>query len=173
MSRISCTRYGETRFAIMGKSMLTYLPLWLSRCWHMNILSVRYWKGHVYSYTGPILIAVNPWKPVSTWIIMSCYSTLTKFVQVDIYNINVLERHKSSASKEPHIFGVASKAFRLGKISRLFVSWPFLVSWTQWSLSPAQGAVEFSEKPMHSYIWRIRLRKDRKYEICPAGGIKK
>jgi hypothetical protein len=37
----------------------------------------------------------------------------------------------------------------------------------------AQGAVEFSEKPMHSYIWRIRLRKDRKYEICPAGGIKK
>uniref|UniRef100_A0A7S0QMA7 Myosin motor domain-containing protein n=1 Tax=Cryptomonas curvata TaxID=233186 RepID=A0A7S0QMA7_9CRYP len=60
----------------------------------LHSLRVRYWKGHVYSYTGPILIAVNPWKPV------------------DIYNINVLERHKSSASKEPHIFGVASKAFR-------------------------------------------------------------
>ncbi len=28
---------------------------------------VRYWKGHVYSYTGPILIAVNPWKPVIEW----------------------------------------------------------------------------------------------------------
>jgi hypothetical protein len=45
----------------------------------------------------------------------SCDGTLTKFIQVDIYNINVLERHKSSASKEPHIFGVASKAFRLAK----------------------------------------------------------
>jgi myosin heavy subunit len=61
----------------------------------LHSLRVRYWQGHVYSYTGPILIAVNPWK------------------RVDIYNANFLEMHKTGESKEPHIFAVASKALRL------------------------------------------------------------
>ena len=60
----------------------------------LHSLRVRYWKGHVYSYTGPILIAVNPWR------------------NIDIYNINVLEGFKSGKLKNPHIFGVATKAFR-------------------------------------------------------------
>ena len=60
----------------------------------LNSLRVRYWQGHVYSYTGPILIAVNPWK------------------RLDIYNAKVLEMHKAGECKEPHIFAVASKALR-------------------------------------------------------------
>eukprot|EP00292_Cryptomonas_paramecium_P003738 CAMPEP_0113674998 /NCGR_PEP_ID=MMETSP0038_2-20120614/7751_1 /TAXON_ID=2898 /ORGANISM="Cryptomonas paramecium" /LENGTH=589 /DNA_ID=CAMNT_0000591683 /DNA_START=135 /DNA_END=1900 /DNA_ORIENTATION=- /assembly_acc=CAM_ASM_000170 len=60
----------------------------------LHSVRVRYWKGIVYSYTGPILIAVNPWR------------------QVDIYNHNYLERYKSADIKDPHIFGVASRAFR-------------------------------------------------------------
>ena len=60
----------------------------------LHSLRVRYWQGHVYSYTGPILIAVNPWK------------------RIDIYNAKVLEMHKAGQSNEPHIFAVASKALR-------------------------------------------------------------
>jgi myosin-5 len=60
----------------------------------LHSLRVRYWEGQVYSYTGPILIAVNPWRPT------------------DIYNTKVMETHKAGPSKDPHIFGVASKALR-------------------------------------------------------------
>lgn len=60
----------------------------------LHSLRVRYWKGHVYSYTGPILIAVNPWRAV------------------DIYNINIMETFKRGTNNSPHIFGVASKAFK-------------------------------------------------------------
>jgi myosin-5 len=60
----------------------------------LHSLRVRYWQGEVYSYTGPILIAVNPWK------------------QVSIYELSVLEMYKAQKSKKPHIFGLAAKAFR-------------------------------------------------------------
>jgi hypothetical protein len=36
-----------------------------------------------------------------------------------------------------------------------------------------QGAFEFSKKSMHSYLWRVGIRKDRKYKVCPPGGIRK
>uniref|UniRef100_A0A7S0HDG8 Myosin motor domain-containing protein n=1 Tax=Hanusia phi TaxID=3032 RepID=A0A7S0HDG8_9CRYP len=60
----------------------------------LHSLRVRYWQGHVYSYTGPILIAVNPWR------------------QVDIYNINVMEAYKAGRTKAPHIFDIAAKSYR-------------------------------------------------------------
>ena len=60
----------------------------------LHSLRIRYWQGQVYSYTGPILIAVNPWK------------------QVDIYNSATMEMHKSGERRDPHIFGVASNALR-------------------------------------------------------------
>ncbi|KAJ1483495.1 myosin head, motor domain-containing protein [Baffinella frigidus] len=50
--------------------------------------------GHVYSYTGPILIAVNPWRAV------------------DIYNLKTLELYKNGNNKGPHIFGIATNAYR-------------------------------------------------------------
>ena len=56
---------------------------------------MRYRRGLVYSYTGRILIAVNPWKAVS------------------IYSNEILRRHASSAEpQEPHIYAVASQAHR-------------------------------------------------------------
>ena len=56
---------------------------------------VRYKKGFVYTFTGRILIAVNPWKAVS------------------IYSNEILRRHASSAEpQEPHIYAVASQAHR-------------------------------------------------------------
>lgn len=56
---------------------------------------MRYRRGLVYSYTGRILIAVNPWRPVS------------------IYTSEILRRHASSAEpQEPHIYAVASQAHR-------------------------------------------------------------
>jgi myosin-5 len=62
----------------------------------LHSLRVRYWQGHFYSYTGPILIAVNPWK------------------RIDIYNVKILNIYKAGHlhSSDPHIFGVASKALR-------------------------------------------------------------
>ena len=49
----------------------------------------------MYSYTGKILLAVNPWRPVS------------------IYTSEILRRHASSAGlQEPHIYAVASQAHR-------------------------------------------------------------
>jgi myosin-5 len=60
----------------------------------LHSLRVRYWAGEVYSNTGPILIAVNPWKAVT------------------IYELAVLESYKAQKSKKPHIFGLAAKAFR-------------------------------------------------------------
>ncbi len=60
----------------------------------LQSLRVRYWQGHVYSYTGPILIAVNPWK------------------RVEMYGSEVMEAHRSGNCKDPHIFGVAFKALR-------------------------------------------------------------
>jgi myosin heavy subunit len=49
----------------------------------------------VYSYTGRILIAVNPWRAVN------------------IYSNEILRRHASSAEpQEPHIYAVAGQAHR-------------------------------------------------------------
>ena len=43
----------------------------------LHSLRVRYNQGHVYSYTGPILIAVNPWRQV--------YASLSRKTCVRIY----------------------------------------------------------------------------------------
>ena len=79
--------------SVEGNSDLLTLPN-LDEPNILHSLRVRYWQGHVYSYTGPILIAVNPWK------------------RIDIYNSKILEMHKAGESKDPHIFAVASKALR-------------------------------------------------------------
>jgi len=60
----------------------------------LHSLRCRYWAKEVYSYTGPILIAVNPWQ------------------RRDIYTPKIMEGFKSGAQTGPHIFDIASKAFR-------------------------------------------------------------
>ena len=130
---------------------------------------MRYWKGHVYSYTGPILIAVNPWKSVRTSfdIVIFVDVDQNSLLQVDIYNINVLERHKASACKEPHIFGIVSRAFRF----RFLIEQATRQQCDMATGFALQGADELKEKSVHSDIWRVRLRKDRKHEVCFAGCV--
>jgi myosin heavy subunit len=57
----------------------------------LHSVRVRYWKHHVYSYTGPILIAVNPWR------------------RVNIYEQSVLNHYTNTSEELPHIFGIAAK----------------------------------------------------------------
>jgi myosin V len=62
----------------------------------LHSLRVRYWKGHVYSYSGKILLAVNPWR------------------KVDIYDAAQLQRFLAGKTlgSEPHIFATAMEAYR-------------------------------------------------------------
>ena len=59
----------------------------------LQSLRIRYEASEVYTNIGPILIAVNPWRPV------------------DIYKLSILESYKSRAASKPHIFGVAMQAY--------------------------------------------------------------
>lgn len=59
----------------------------------LHSLRIRYEAGEVYTSTGPILIAINPWRPV------------------DIYKASVMEAYKSHTSAKPHIYGVAIRAY--------------------------------------------------------------
>jgi len=62
----------------------------------LHSLRVRYWKGHVYSYAGKILLAVNPWR------------------KVDIYDRPHLLRFLAAKTQgtDPHIFATAAEAHR-------------------------------------------------------------
>eukprot|EP00960_Hanusia_phi_P047826 758609-Hanusia_phi.AAC.4 len=60
----------------------------------LHSLRVRYGRGHVYSYTGKILIAVNPWK------------------RVNIYSPDILQKYVKGQVESPHIFAVAINAYR-------------------------------------------------------------
>ena len=150
MSQTFCTHYGPcfTNFSLSHST------------WFWILFSVRYWKGHVYSYTGPILIAVNPWKSVRTSfdIVIFVDVDQNSLLQVDIYNINVLERHKASACKEPHIFGVASRAFRF----RFLIEQATRQQCDMATGFALQGADELKEKSVHSDIWRVRLRSQER-----------
>jgi myosin V len=93
VARKDCLFAYRNPSAVEGSADFLTLP-YLDEPNILHSLRVRYWQGHVYSYTGPILIAVNPWK------------------RIDIYNAKILEIHKSGACNDPHIFAVASKALR-------------------------------------------------------------
>eukprot|EP00291_Cryptomonas_curvata_P024746 CAMPEP_0172165042 /NCGR_PEP_ID=MMETSP1050-20130122/8193_1 /TAXON_ID=233186 /ORGANISM="Cryptomonas curvata, Strain CCAP979/52" /LENGTH=343 /DNA_ID=CAMNT_0012835471 /DNA_START=135 /DNA_END=1163 /DNA_ORIENTATION=- len=93
VNRTECIFCYRNPSAVEGASDFLTLPN-LDEPNILHSLRVRYWQGQVYSYTGPILIAVNPWK------------------SVDIYNAKNMELHKAGGSKEPHIFAVACKALR-------------------------------------------------------------
>ena len=60
----------------------------------LHSLRVRYSAGEVYSYTGPILIAVNPWQNVD-----------------HLYKISIMESYQTHRATAPHIWDVATKAY--------------------------------------------------------------
>ena len=67
----------------------------------LHCLSTRYKQDHIYTFAGPILIAVNPFK------------------HMDIYNDKVLQSYRGSASPgasagpafPPHLFAVAEASY--------------------------------------------------------------
>jgi myosin heavy subunit len=68
-------------------------------------LEQRYGNSNIYTYTGPILIAVNPFKKVNL------YSTQ---ILESYYNIGLLKSQgiESSGKLPPHVYAVADAAFR-------------------------------------------------------------
>lgn len=63
----------------------------------LHNLRVRYAIDQIYTYTGTILIAVNPFKDVS-----SLYGPM----MMDLY------RNKELGDLSPHIYAIADSAFR-------------------------------------------------------------
>ena len=63
----------------------------------LHSLRVRYWKGRVYSYSGKILLAVNPWCKVD--------------IYGDVYLASFLSGKTQGA--DPHIFATAAEAYRM------------------------------------------------------------
>ena len=63
----------------------------------MHALACRYASGHIYTNTGSILIALNPWKPCE-----------------QLYSAEQVEAYRGTAmgSMPPHLFAVADTAYR-------------------------------------------------------------
>ena len=68
-------------------------------------LQQRYDFGNIYTYTGPILIAVNPFKKVNL------YSPQTLELY---YNVGLLKAQgiENSTRLAPHVYAIADAAFR-------------------------------------------------------------
>ena len=66
----------------------------------LHNLRVRHLSGEIYTNTGPILIAINPWRT------LDIYSTQ----YMDTYNSSLLDR--AIDDLPPHIFRVADAAYR-------------------------------------------------------------
>jgi myosin heavy subunit len=62
----------------------------------LHNLSVRFQQDKIYSFTGPILVAVNPWK------------------RLQLYSSAVLLNYlgRSRSERPPHIFAIAEAAYR-------------------------------------------------------------
>ena len=63
----------------------------------LHNLRLRYAENVIYTYTGPILVALNPWKP------LPCYGN------------DVMKAYMNVAMGEapPHVFAMADAAFRV------------------------------------------------------------
>ena len=71
----------------------------------LHCLDVRYSKGNIYTYTGPILIAVNPFKNVPLY---------TTQILENYYNYGLIKSQSlfSAGTLDPHIFAIADNAYR-------------------------------------------------------------
>lgn len=66
----------------------------------LNVLQDRYNSTTIYTTAGPVLIAVNPFKPVPY-----------------MYSFDVAQQHRDGTALSPHIFGVADKAYKQMKLT--------------------------------------------------------
>jgi myosin-5 len=79
----------------------------------LHCLQERYYLGLIYTYTGPILIAVNPFKPVNLY---------TKSILDEYYNKGLMKSMGADVGTElaPHVYAIADNAYRqmMGAIVR-------------------------------------------------------
>jgi myosin-5 len=72
----------------------------------LHCLENRYSDGDIYTYTGPILIAMNPFKPVPLY---------TTQILETYYNFGLLKSQgldNSSSPLPPHVYAIADAAYR-------------------------------------------------------------
>ena len=71
----------------------------------LHCLNERYTKSNIYTYTGPILIAVNPFKSIPLY---------TTQILENYYNYGLIKSQSlfNSAPLAPHVFAIADNAYR-------------------------------------------------------------
>jgi myosin-5 len=71
----------------------------------LHCLQQRYINGDIYTYTGPILIALNPFKRLSLY---------TDNILETYYNSGLLKSQgiENAVSLPPHVFAIADAAYR-------------------------------------------------------------
>lgn len=71
----------------------------------LHCLSERYIDGKIYTYTGPILIAVNPFKKLDLY---------SKRLLDEFYNNGLMRSHGIDTGTDlvPHVFAIADNAYR-------------------------------------------------------------
>jgi myosin-5 len=73
----------------------------------LHCLQQRYEEGEIYTYTGPILIAINPFKPMP---LMYAPSVLQAFLHQG--RLRGAEEGENRPRLPPHVFGIANAAYR-------------------------------------------------------------
>ena len=76
----------------------------------LDVLQRRYDNGSIYSYTGPILIAINPFKPLPLYTT----SILEKY-----YAHGIKPSSSSVGPLAPHVYAIADAAYRSMRLSLL------------------------------------------------------
>ena len=74
----------------------------------LEVLQRRYDNGSIYSYTGPILIAINPFKPLPLYTT----SILEKYYAHGIKPSSSSSSSSSSGPLAPHVYAIADAAYR-------------------------------------------------------------
>ena len=84
---------GASFKAKQGIADMTNLDILHEGAIQENIL-VRYYSDHIYTYVGPTLISVNPYRVLP------------------IYSLDMISEYKAGTMDEPHVFAVSERAYK-------------------------------------------------------------